>query len=118
MNEEANNTDDSNDDNNNDSEEEEEADDNNDSEEENKAIDDNMPLRVKPSAASPPKKVKSPKKELGVANITAALKMQLKVPTPPPAKKFSLKTKDAYMVKHYTQKMLILLKLIFTLQGH
>jgi len=63
-----------------------------------------MPPKLKPSAASPPKKVKSPKKEPGVANVTAALKTQLKVTTPPPAKKFSLKTEDAYMVKAYTQK--------------
>ena len=77
-----------------------------------------MPPRVKPSAASPPKKVKSPQKEPGVANVTATLKTQLKVTTPPPAKKFSLKTEDAYRVKAYTQKMSILLRLIFMLQGH
>ncbi len=77
-----------------------------------------MPLKLKPSAASPPKKVKSPKTELGVANVIAALKMQLKVATPPPAKKFSLKTEDAYRVKAYMQKMSILLRLRFMLQGH
>jgi len=57
-----------------------------------------MPPKLKPSAALPPKKVKSPQKEPGVA------KMQLKVATPPPAKKFSLKIDDAYMVKAYMQK--------------
>jgi hypothetical protein len=82
----------------------EEADDDDDSEEENEAIDNTMPPKLKSAAALPPKK-KSPPKEPGVENLTTALsKSKLKVATPPPAKKFLLKTDDAYMVKAYTQK--------------
>ncbi len=96
-----------------------EADDNDDSEEEeNKAIDNTMPPKLKSAAALPPKQ-KSPQKEPGVENLTTTLsKSKLKVATPLPAKKFSLKTDDAYMVKVYRQKMSILSRLIFTLQGH
>jgi hypothetical protein len=103
--EEANNAEDSEEEENDtDTNEGEEADDDNDSEEENEAIDNTMHPKLKPAAALPPKK-KSPQKEPGVENLTTALsKSKLKVATPSPAKKFSLKTDDAYMVTAYTQK--------------
>jgi hypothetical protein len=93
--EEANDVDDSEEEENDTDENEgEEANNDDDSEEENKAINNTMPPKLKSAAALPPKK-KSPPKEPGVEYLTTALsKSKLKGATPPPAKKFSLKTDD------------------------
>jgi hypothetical protein len=63
-----------------------------------------MPPKFKLPAAVPAPKKKSPPKEPGVENLTTAVSKKLKVTTPPPVKKFSIKTDNAHMVKLYTQK--------------
>ena len=59
-----------------------------------------MPSKLKPPAAVPAPKKKSPRKEPGVENITAAVSKKLKI-TP---KQNSMVTLDGYIVKRFCQK--------------
>jgi hypothetical protein len=69
-----------------------------------------------PSLNQLPCHQKGPQKEPRVEKITSSISEKLKITTPP-FKPSSLMTLDRYMVKPFTQKMLILLRLIFTLQA-
>jgi hypothetical protein len=68
----------------------------------NKDAIDNMPPKLKPAAAMPPKK--TVKKEPGVEKLTTVVSKKLKISTPA-FKPFSMKTLDGYMVKPYCTKI-------------
>ncbi len=67
----------------------------------NKDAINNMPPKLKPVAAMPPKK--TIKKEPGVEKLATILSKKLKISTPA-FKPFLMKTLDGYMVKAYCQK--------------
>ena len=88
-----------NDDNNNEDDNEDDVEDDiND--EENSNNEKTMPPKLKLSAAVPAPNKKSPRKEPGVKNITAAVSKKLKIAPKP----YSTVTLDGYMVKPYCQK--------------
>ena len=87
-----------NDDNNNDDNKDDVEDNINDKE--NSDNEKTMPPKLKPSAAVPAPNKKSPRKEPGVENITAAVSKKLKIAPKP----YSMVTLDGYMVKLYCQK--------------
>ena len=68
--------------------------------EENSDIEKTTPPKLKLSAAVPAPNKKSPRKEPGVENITAAVSKKLKIASKP----YSMVTLDGYMVKPYCQK--------------
>ncbi len=73
----------------------------------------NMPPKLKPAAAMPPKM--TAKKEPGVEKLATFISKKLKISTPA-FMPFSMKMLDGYMVNHIVKNILTLLRLTFMLQ--